>query len=361
MPNLTLQEFIAAHREEIINSVKARSLSRSGTRSNDAGLDKGIPLFLDQLESTLRRSTSQPNVTSDHATDHGADLYRLGFTVAQVVHGYGDVCQAVTQLALDRGSAISVDDFRLFNRCLDDAIAAAVTEYERRRLHAAAAEGLQRVALLSHELRNALHTAMLGFGILKIGAVGIDSSTATVVTKSLTRLHDLLERSISEVRSETGKPEGSRIVVSDLLEDAEIASALEGANRGIAFNVIAQPGLAVEADVLLLSGALTNLIQNAFKFTRAGGRITLSSRAAEGRVFLDVEDECGGLPVGKGEELFHLFEQRSADRSGLGVGLSIARTSLRAMNGEIHVRDLPGKGCIFTIELPQAPASPTNT
>lgn len=255
-------------------------------------------------------------------------------------------------------AAISVDDFRLFNRCLDDAIAAAVTEYERRRLNAATAEGLQRVALLSHELRNALHTAMLGFGILKIGAVGTDSSTATLVTKSLTRLHDLLERSISEVRAESGKPHGSRIVIRDLMEDAEIASALEGASRGIAFNVVSRPGLEVDGDVLLLSGALTNLIQNAFKFTRAGGRITLSSRALAGRVFLDVEDECGGLPVGKGEELFRLFEQRSDDRSGLGVGLSIARGSVRAMKGEIHVRDIPGKGCVFTIELPQSPADP---
>jgi hypothetical protein len=208
MPNSTLHEFIATNREQIISSVKARSLSRSGARSDDSALQQGIPLFLDQLDSTLRRSTSQAATTQNHATDHGADLYRLGFTVAQVVHGYGDVCQTVTQLALDMDAAISVDDFRLFNRCLDDAIAAAVTEYERRRLNAATAEGLQRVALLSHELRNALHTAMLGFGILKIGAVGTDSSTATLVTKSLTRLHDLLERSLSEVRAESGKPHG---------------------------------------------------------------------------------------------------------------------------------------------------------
>lgn len=356
MSDPTLYDFIATNRELIVRSVKEKSLSRSDSRSNDSSLEKGIPLFLDELQSTLRRSTSAPDVTQDHATDHGADLYRMGFTVAQVVHGYGDVCQAVTQLALDMGSAISVDDFRLFNRCLDDAIAAAVTEYERRRLEASAALGMQRVALLSHELRNALHTAMLGFGILKIGAVGTDSSTATLVTKSLTRLHDLLERSFSEVRAETGKPRVTRIVIRDLLEDAEIASALEGANRGMAFTVVSGPGLEVEGDMLLLSGALTNLIQNAFKFTRFGGRIGLSSRAAGGRVFLDVEDECGGLPAGKADELFRLFEQQSSDRSGLGVGLSIARTSVRAMNGEIHVRDLPGRGCIFTIELPQSSA-----
>jgi hypothetical protein len=52
-----------------------------------------------------------------------------GFTVGQVVHGYGDVCQAVTDLAVEMGAPISTDDFRTLNRCLDDAIAGAVTEY----------------------------------------------------------------------------------------------------------------------------------------------------------------------------------------------------------------------------------------
>jgi signal transduction histidine kinase len=354
MPNLTLHEFIVANRQRIVDAVRAKAESRSSARPSHSELDTGIPLFLDQLESTLLRSTSRPEVKPGHATEQGADLYRMGFTVAQVVHGYGDVCQVVTELALEADASISVDDFRLFNRCLDNAIAEAVTEYERRRIGFVVAEGSQRVALLSHELRNALHTAMLGFGILKLGAVGTDSSTATLVTKSLTRLHDLLERSLAEVRLENGKPDGARIVVRDLLEDAEIASALEGASRGIAFTIVSAPGLEVDADVLLLSGALTNLIQNAFKFTSVGGRVTLSSRASGGRVFLDVEDECGGLPSGKAEELFHLFEQRNTDRSGLGVGLSIARTSVRAMDGDIHIRDLPGKGCVFTIELPQS-------
>jgi hypothetical protein len=71
-------------------------------------------------------------------------------------------------------------------------------------------------------------------------------------------------------------------------------------------------------------------------------------------VFFDVEDQCGGLPAGKGEELFRLFEQRGEDRSGLGVGLAVAQTSARAMKGEVRVRDLPPKGCVFTIDLPQA-------
>ena len=69
-----------------------------------------------------RRWTSAP-------AHHGRELRLQGFTVSQVVHDYGDVCQSITDLAMERDAPISVDDFRTLNRCLDDAIASAVTEY----------------------------------------------------------------------------------------------------------------------------------------------------------------------------------------------------------------------------------------
>jgi signal transduction histidine kinase len=354
---MLLDDFITANREEIIRRARQKGGVRSMLRLTDAKLDEGIPLFLERLSVTLK-SISLGDVATMDASEYGADLYRMGFTVAQVVYGYGDVCQSVTELALEKNASIGVDDFRRFNRCLDDSIAEAVTEYERRRDQtvslAGAAAGTQRVAVLAHELRNALQTAMLAFGVLKLGAVGTDSSTATLLTRSLNRLHQILERSLAEVRLESENPEHVRIAISDLIEDTEIASALEAVDRGVTFSVFFEPRLVVEGDPLLLSGALTNLIQNALKFSHRGGHVTLTTRSANGRVLLDVEDECGGLPKGRVDQLFTLFEQQSADRTGLGVGLSVARASVRTMKGEIHVRDLPGKGCIFTIDLPQS-------
>jgi signal transduction histidine kinase len=104
----------------------------------------------------------------------------------------------------------------------------------------------------------------------------------------------------------------------------------------------------------VVAAAITNLLQNAFKFTRQGSRISLTARATKERVLFEIEDECGGLPAGKTEELFRPFEQRSADRSGVGLGLSICLRAAKANSGEIHVRDLPGKGCIFTLDLPRS-------
>ena len=70
-------------------------------------------------------------------------------------------------------------------------------------------------------------------------------------------------------------------------------------------------------------------------------------------VLIEVKDHCGGLPPGSAEDMFSPFTQRGNDRSGLGLGLSIARQSVEADFGTLSVRDVPGTGCVFTISLPR--------
>ena len=70
-------------------------------------------------------------------------------------------------------------------------------------------------------------------------------------------------------------------------------------------------------------------------------------------MLIDVQDHCGGLAHGSVERMFAPFAQHGHDRSGLGLGLSIARQSVEADHGTLSVRDLPGIGCVFTISLPQ--------
>jgi hypothetical protein len=104
----------------------------------------------------------------------------------------------------------------------------------------------------------------------------------------------------------------------------------------------------------MLASAVSNLLQNAFKFSRRDGSVSLTVTASGDRIRIEVEDECGGLPDGKIEELFLPFEQQSSDRAGLGLGLSISRRAVQANDGKLHVRNLAGKGCVFTIELPRS-------
>src|SRR5687767_6254700 len=131
-----LHEFLTLHRDEIIARTREKVATRMAPRPTEAELEHGVPLFLDQLAETLRReeetaarTTSEDMVRS--AALYGGELREAGFTVGQVVHGYGDVCQAVTALAMELELPISADEFKTLNRCLDEAIAHAVTEFAR--------------------------------------------------------------------------------------------------------------------------------------------------------------------------------------------------------------------------------------
>jgi signal transduction histidine kinase len=113
------------------------------------------------------------------------------------------------------------------------------------------------------------------------------------------------------------------------------------------------PALAVDANPDVLFSAVGNLLQNALKFTHHHTEVSLRAYAASDRILIDVEDHCGGLPAGAGERMFLPFTQIGTDRSGLGLGLSICRRSVEASNGFLRVRDVPGAGCVFTIDLPR--------
>jgi hypothetical protein len=114
------------------------------------------------------------------------------------------------------------------------------------------------------------------------------------------------------------------------------------------------PRLAVRGDLPLLTSAVMNLLHNAFKFTPLGGRVRLKANDVSGRLRIEVEDECGGIPESE-IDLFQAFgDRRGSDRSGLGLGLSIARKAARAHHGDVSVRNVPGKGCIFCVDLPLA-------
>ena len=135
-PSLTvrLYDFIKTNHDEILSRTSQRVASRSPAASLH-DVERGLPLFLTQLSETLRLETSEtPFPTSAigiAAEAHGKELVEGGYSVSQVVHDYGDICQAITELALEQKAPISVKEFHTLNRCLDAAIAEAVTEHAR--------------------------------------------------------------------------------------------------------------------------------------------------------------------------------------------------------------------------------------
>jgi signal transduction histidine kinase len=355
-----LGEFLAVNREEIIRRCRAKVATRSAPPTTDAEIDHGVPVFLDQLMDALRLGlTSSPEIGRS-AVKQGHDLLVQGFTVSQVVHGYGDVCQSITELAVEKNAPISTDDFRTLNRYLDDAIAGAVTEFGREQnqstLDGEAARASERAGFLAHELRNFLNTAIVAFEVLKTGNVGVAGSTGTVLHRSLRGACALIDRSLAEVRLTQGIQNREQFLVSDFIEELAPTATLEANARGIGLTLIpVEDGVAIEADRQVLTAVVGNLLQNAFKFTHPRTTVTLRVGASAERVLIEIQDECGGLPAGNVNELFRPFEQRSADRTGVGLGLAFSRWGVEANNGRIYARNLPNRGCVFTLDLPRVP------
>jgi signal transduction histidine kinase len=276
------------------------------------------------------------------------------------VHDYGDVCQAITELAVELAAPISTEDFRILNRCLDDAIAGAVTEYGRERTQSGidgeSARGNERLGFFAHELRNLMNTALMAFEVLKTGNVGVVGSTGTVLQRSLMASRALITRSLAEVRLTQGIQNREPFLMAGFIDEIASASALEANARGIRLTVTpVEDGVAIEADRQVLAAVVGNLLQNAFKFTRPRTTVTLRVGASAERVLIEIQDECGGLPSADVNELFRPFEQRSADRTGMGLGLAFSRWGAEANDGRIYARNLPGRGCVFTVDLPRVP------
>jgi signal transduction histidine kinase len=353
-----LQEFIVLNRDEIIRICRAKVAARCVPPPTIAEIDHGVPVFLDQLVDALRRGGTSTTDIGHTALKHGHDLLKQGFTVSQVVHDYGDICQAITALAVETNAPISTDEFRTLNRCLDDAIAGAVTEYGRERNQSThdgeSARGTERLGFFAHELGNLINTGIIAFEILKTGNVGVGGSTGAVLHRSLMGLRSLVTRSLAEIRLTEGIHNQQQLAIAGLINELAPGATLEAITRGITLDVSAiDPGIGIVADRQILGAVVTNLLQNAFKFTARASVVKLRVVASEERVLIEVEDACGGLPGGNIEDLFRPFEQRGADRSGIGLGLAFCRWAVEASNGRIYARSLPGVGCVFTVDLPR--------
>ncbi len=352
-----LHDFITENREEIIEMTRTLVRGRAAPRATSEELATGLPIFMDQLIETLRLSLPTSKAMEETAAARGNALLLRGFTVAQVVHDYGDICQSITQLAIERKALISTEEFHTLNRSLDDAIAQAVTAYAAHRDLSLADVETEQQGTFAHELRNLLNVAMMSFEILKQGNVGIGGSTGAMLSRSLNGLRRLIDGSVTQVRLDSGIQARARVSMAELIEEIEIPATIDANARHMTLTVgPVERGVDVDVDRQLIGSALANLVQNALKFSHEKGHVSLTVRSTADRVLIDVEDECGGLPPGKSEELFRPFEQRSKNRKGLGLGLTISRRSVVASGGELHVHDLPGKGCIFTVDLPRLAA-----
>jgi signal transduction histidine kinase len=354
-----LHEFITTYRDPIIARTREKLTDRPWALVSESELEHGVPLFLTQLSETLRleRTTTSYSdaAIAASAAKHGRELRALGFNISQVVHDYGDICQAITEVAVEQKLPITTEEFHTLNRCLDTAIAEAVTEHARITGESRTTEEIERTGRLAHEIRDVLNSAVLAFNTLKSGTVAVNGSTGSVLGRSLMTLRDLVDNTLADVRMEAKIQLRERIQVPALLCDIAAVAHLHAQFRRLQFGVEpVEPDLAVMGDAQLLASAVMNLLNNAFKFTQTGGTVTLRAIRHGEHVRIEVEDECGGIADAPNVIFRPFTGRRQTDKSGLGLGLSIARKAVKVHNGDIRFHNLPGKGCVFVIELPVA-------
>ncbi|MES9957147.1 MAG: bacteriohemerythrin [Sedimenticola sp.] len=225
------------------------------------------------------------------------------------------------------------------------------------------------LANMSHELRTPLNV-ILGFSEM----MGRDPKASPDQLKKLAMINssgEHLQRMINEVL-DLSKIEAGQMALEmesfnlvSMLEEIGHIFAARAASVDLAFGLDIAPDLAkyIESDVLKLRQILFNLLDNAIKFTRKGG-ITLRARSmpvagdnGSAVIQVEVEDTGPGIPTEQLERVFSPFVQVGGSpntNKGTGLGLTITRSFLMLMGGDVRVESQPGEGALFKIEFPAA-------
>lgn len=311
-----------------------------------------IPAFVDELTQALYPDAVPLPPASATAADHGEQRLGLGFDVTEVVREYGVLHACILDLAGEAGEPLSLDELGLVQRWISTGVADAVGEYVRQRDLELQRQASEHLGFIAHEVRNPLGVARMALDRLRREG-DAPSRALEMMDRNLRRASDLIDNVLNQASLKMGLV--SRPVPVELgpfLEEIAEEAGAEADAKSIQISVNAAPGLVIDADPRMLRSAVSNLLHNALKFTPTESNVTVTAAAVEGRVLVEVADACGGLPPGKADELFIPLVQRGTDRRGFGLGLAIALQAAEAHHGTVRVKDRPGTGCVFIIDLP---------
>ena len=216
---MLLRQLLTTHHAELIHSCREKVAARYEPAKAPTVVDRGVPLFLEQLVQTLQDEQISPLRPAHDpaplpvdpsvgrtAALQGTELLRLRYTVDQVVHHYGDVCLAIAELAIRKEASITADEFRALNRCIDEAIADAVSAFGAERESAIldqATELHRRLGELADEQIRLVDIALQAVAAVQTGGILARGDVASAL-RALTQLRDLIERSLPQVRLRTG-------------------------------------------------------------------------------------------------------------------------------------------------------------
>jgi signal transduction histidine kinase len=358
-----LHEVLAAKRDEVLlRWTEGVRRERPDPSISGGELVDHVPRFVDEIVTILRDVDelkgevdlkSEVAVLETSAAEHGNQRFRLGFDIETVVREYGLLHHCILQVASNNGVVVTLSEQRTLVEAISEGIVDAASQYTRQRDVELARRSGEHFAFVAHELRNPLGSAELAFSSLSKKGLLPDSPMTKLLGRGLRRTKELIENTLSlMLAGQMNDLRRTKVKLSDLLEDAMHEAEPAAADKHVTLSTDSKTEPVIDVDERLMRSALTNVVGNAVKFTRNGGTVHIHSFEDGGRAVVEVEDTCGGLPPDAAEKMFTPFVQVGEDRTGFGLGLAIARQALQAHGGNISVRDRPGVGCTFVVEVP---------
>jgi signal transduction histidine kinase len=342
-----------------------RWTQRIGREHSDKDLSRGelwdhLPRFFDEVLAVLRTEegtgpeAAAPN-ESAASVAHGTQRLRVGFDLAEVIREYEILTECILDEVEAGDGSISTRAFRHVQRILNAGRAQAISAYIDRRDAEMAQATSQHVAFIAHELRSPLMNAFLALTALRKNEPSEDQWALGMLTRNLSALRELVDQVLVADRL-AGQIQLRResFDLRALLEQVVADNQLSAERRHIQIAMQAPPALPYRGDQRLLRSAIGNVLGNAVKFTHEAGAISVRARRHDGGITIEIEDACGGLPQGNTTELFEPFVQRGDNRTGFGLGLAIVKQALEAHGGRVSVRNVPGKGCVFALDVPDS-------
>jgi signal transduction histidine kinase/ActR/RegA family two-component response regulator len=269
----------------------------------------------------------------------------------------GDYEQTV---AIDRG-----DELGRLGRSFN----AMMTEV--RASHGALREGDRRkdefLATLAHELRNPMAPLRNAMRLLRMSeGKPVDPAVCEMMDRQLTHMVRLVDDLLEVSRITHGKIElrTQRVRLDDVMRSAlETSRPMIERARHEVVTSLPLDALEVDADPVRLAQVFGNLLNNAVKYTAAGGRIIFSARRDKGDAVISVRDDGAGIPADMLSRVFDLFTQvggtRGSADGGLGIGLALVRQLVALHGGEVEARSAgSGRGSEFLVRLPLRMGTP---
>jgi signal transduction histidine kinase len=356
---IQLSSLLADRRVEILE----RWTQRIRWEHPDKDLSRGelwdqLPHFFDEVLGALHapRGSKGGDTVADADTasvEHGTQRLRVGFDLAEVIREYEILTECILDEVNAVEGAISIEQLRRVLRLVNAGRVDAVSAYVERRGEDIARAHSQHVSFVAHELRGPLMTALMAVQELRQSVPQEHEWALGMLSRSLVSLRDLINKVLTTERLD-GRVQLTReaLDLRVLLDQVVTENRLSAEQRRIKLIVRAADALPCSGDRRLLRSAFENVLGNSIKFTQEGSTVIVTGQLREGAIVIEVEDACGGLPDGDTAALFKPFVQRGEDRTGFGLGLAIVKQAIEVHGGRVTVKNLPSKGCVFSLELP---------